>query len=99
MAPTTHITPRTEAVQFADLNTVTAMELDGLAKIVANDLLEGEFVKLWEEQPGGGYGPVMSDDEQIMLTRVKPSAVFLAKGNYKCTKTVTSNLTAVGYVA
>ena len=93
---TPHITARTAAV--TDLATVSPMALDGLHRISTSGLSGlRENVTLYEENAAGIYEISKSGGQPVVLTEVNPSEIILAKGNYKCSKTVTAANVAVGY--
>jgi len=103
MALTQHISATVNEILYpsAEFDDITAMNLDGLSKLKADDLQGHENVYLWEERVDGGYDRVkvnQNDIEFVVITAKQPSLTLIAKGNYKCTKDLTVSAVAVGYV-
>ena len=103
MALIQHIAATVNEIVYpsSEFDALTAMNLDGLSKLKADDLQKDEKVYLWEERVDGFYDRVkvnQNDIEFVVITANQPSLTLIAKGNYKCTKDSTVSAVSVGYV-
>ncbi len=69
-----------------DISTCGAFELFGETKIIAEGLVVGEYIDLYEENSTGAYQPVMYGGRQIRLEPGDMSFPFVGYGNYKALK-------------
>ena len=76
--------------------TSTAFAMAGVGKLIADPLVDSEYVKLQEELPNGTYIDVVNENGiGIVLTKGQQSRLFEGYGNYKAVKSVTASSVGV----
>lgn len=72
--------------------TSAAFTLAGEAKIIADTLIEDEYVILLEERPDGTYKPAVDRAGiGVLLNSKQPSQLIAGYGSYKLYKSITTS--------
>ena len=88
----------TEITVTTSLATTAVVALSGVNRIRADNMVQGDYVAIYEENVAGdGYLPTTVDNKALRILPENPTIIFEGYGNYKFL--ISAAGIEVGYVA